>query len=132
MSLDYSQPPLYHYELAKELDFLRMKGVLIVGSGNIVHNLRMVDWTKLNKTDYGYDWAIEANDRMKKFILSDNHKDLINYRSQGMEFNLAIPTPEHYLPLLYSLALKDKNEEIYLFNDKEVGGSLSMTSVKIG
>jgi 4,5-DOPA dioxygenase extradiol len=94
--------------------------------------LRMVDWTKLNKTDYGYDWAIEANDRMKKLILSDNHKDLINYQSQGMEFNLAIPTPEHYLPLLYSLALKDKNEEICLFNDKEVGGSLSMTSVKIG
>jgi len=132
MSLDYSQSPLYHYELAKELDFLRMKGVLIVGSGNMVHNLRMVDWTKLNKTDYGYDWAIEANDKMKSCILSDNHKDLINYQSQGMEFNLAIPTPEHFLPLLYSLALKDKNEELYLFNDKEVGGSLSMTSVKIG
>ena len=100
MSLDYSQSPQYHYELAKELAPLRNKGVLIIGSGNMVHNLRMVDWRRLNEVNYSYDWAIEASEKMKKFILSGDHKQLINYQSQGKEFNLAIPTPEHYLPLL--------------------------------
>lgn len=132
MSLDYSQPARYHYELAKELSSLRKKGVLIIGSGNMVHNLRMVDWRRLNESDYSYDWASEASEKMKKFILSGDHNQLINYQAQGKEFSLAIPTPEHYLPLLYALALKEKNEEISLFNDKAVGGSLTMTSVKIG
>lgn len=131
MSIDYSQSPHYQYELAKQIKSLREKGVLIIGSGNMVHNLGMVEWNRLNET-FGYDWAIEANDKMKKFILDGNHKELINFRSQGKAFDLAIPTPEHYLPLLYSLALQDKNEEIQLFNDKSVAGSLTMTSVKIG
>jgi 4,5-DOPA dioxygenase extradiol len=131
MSLDYTQPPQYHYELAKELGSLRKKGVLIVGSGNMVHNLRMVDWRRLNEVNYSYDWASEASKKMKKFILSGDHKQLINYQSQGKEFSLAIPTPEHYLPLLYTLALKEENEKVSLFNDKAVGGSLTMTSVKI-
>jgi len=131
LSLDYHQSPEYHFELAKELSPLREKGVLIIGSGNMVHNLMMVDWRRLDEVDYGYDWANEASEKMKKFILSGDHKQLINYQSQGKEFNLAIPTPEHYLPLLYALALKKGNDEVSLFNDKVVGGSLSMTSVKI-
>jgi len=131
MSLDNSQSPQYHYDLAKELSTLRNKGVLIVGSGNMVHNLRMVDWRRLNEVNYSYDWAIEASEKMKTAILSDDHNKLINYQSQGKEFNLAIPTPEHYLPLLYALALKQENEMISLFNDKAVGGSLTMTSLKI-
>lgn len=131
MSIDYSKPPQYHYELAQELAALRHKGVLIVGSGNMVHNLRMVAWYKLNEDSYGYDWAIEANELMKSFILEDNHQPLINFRSQGRAFDLAIPTPEHYLPLLYAISLKEKNEEISLFNDQAIGGSLSMTSLKI-
>jgi len=131
LSLDYRQSPEYHFELAKELSPLREKGVLIIGSGNMVHNLMMVDWRRLDEVDYGYDWANEASEKMKKFILSGDHKQLINYQSQGKEFNLAIPTPEHYLPLLYALALKEENEEVSLFNDKAVGGSLTMTSVKI-
>jgi len=132
LSLDYNQNPQYHYELAKELKSLREKGVLIIGSGNMVHNLRMVAWDKLNTDSFGFDWAIEANEKMKKYILSGDNKQLINFRSQGKSFDLAIPTPEHYLPLLYSLALKEENESISLFNDKAVGGSLSMTSLKIG
>ena len=132
MSLDYYQTPQYHYELAKELASLRNKGVLIIGSGNIVHNLGMVAWDKLNTDNYGYDWAIEASEKMKKYILDGNHKELIDYKSQGKAFNLAIPTPEHYLPLLYMLALKEENEKLSLFNDKTVGGSLSMISLKIG
>ncbi len=130
MSIDYSQPAKYHYELAKEISSLRQKGVLIIGSGNIVHNLRMVAWEKLNE-EYAFDWAIEANEMMKKHILNGDHQKLINFKSQGKAFDLAIPTPEHYLPLLYTLALKEENEKITLFNDKPVGGSLSMTSLKI-
>jgi 4,5-DOPA dioxygenase extradiol len=69
---------------------------------------------------------------MKKFILENNHQSLINYSSQGRAFQLSIPTPEHFLPLIYTLALKGKNEEISIFNDKAVAGSLTMTSLKIG
>jgi 4,5-DOPA dioxygenase extradiol len=131
LSLDRYQAPQYHYELAKELASLRKKGVLIIGSGNMVHNLGMVAWDKLNTDSYGFDWAIEASEKMKKHILSGDHKPLINFQSQGKAFELAIPTPEHYLPLLYSLALKEEDESVSLFNDKAVGGSLTMTSIKI-
>ncbi len=131
MSIDYSQGPQYHYELAQQIKALRERGVLIVGSGNIVHNLGKVDWRRLNDT-YGFDWALEANDKMKKFIRDGNHKELINFRAQGKAFDLAIPTPEHYLPLLYTLAVQDKNESVQLFNDKALAGALTMTSVKIG
>jgi 4,5-DOPA dioxygenase extradiol len=131
LSLDYNQPAQYHYDLAKELGALRNKGVLIIGSGNMVHNLGMVDWAKLNTVDYGYDWALEARAKMKEYILNGDHQSLINYKSQGRAFQLSIPTPEHYLPLLYALALKEDHEEISLFNDKAIAGSLTMTSVKI-
>ena len=131
LSLDYSQPPQYHYDLAKQLASLRKKGVLIIGSGNLVHNLRMVAWDKLNAGEYGYDWALEAKAKMNQFILSNDHQQLINYKSQGKAFDLAIPTPEHYLPLLYTLALKETDEKVSLFNDKALAGSLSMTSLKI-
>lgn len=132
MSLDYNQTPQYHYELAKDLASLRNKGVLVIGSGNMVHNLRMIAWDKFNTDNYGYDWAIEASEKMKKFILNGDHQQLINYKSQGKAFDLAIPSPDHFLPLLYALALKEENEEINLFNDKAVAGSLTMTSLKIG
>jgi 4,5-DOPA dioxygenase extradiol len=132
MSLDYSQGPLYHYELGKQLGALRNKGVLIIGSGNLVHNLRMVAWDKMNEPEYGFDWAIQANDKFKQLIQSGNHKDLINYNDLGREVQLAVPTPDHYLPLLYTLALKEENEIVSFFNDKPVMGSLTMTSVRIG
>lgn len=131
MSLDYSQPAQYHYELAKELAALRSKGVLIIGSGNMVHNLGQLAWDKMNTDNYAYDWAIEANEKMKQYILKNDHQPLINYKSQGKAFDLAIPSPEHYLPLLYTLALKEENEKISLFNDKAVAGSIAMTSLKI-
>ena len=132
MSLDVNQNPKNHYSLAKELAFLRHEGVLIIGSGNMVHNLGMVAWDKLNNDEYGFDWAIEANEKMKNFIMKNNHQSLINYSSLGRAFQLSIPTPEHFLPLLYTLALKDENDEIRIFNDKAIAGSLTMTSVKIG
>ena len=131
LSLDYSQPARFHYDLGRELAPLRKKGVLIMGSGNIVHNLRMIAWDRLDEPGFGYDWAIEANEKMKTFILDGDHTALINYRSQGKAFDLSIPTPEHFLPLLYTLGLKEEKEEIEFFNDKPVAGSLSMTSLKI-
>ncbi len=131
LSLDYSESAQFHYDLAKELVSLRKRGVLIVGSGNMVHNLGLITWEHFG-SGYGYDWAIEANEKMKNFILTNNNQALINYESQGRAFDLAIPTPEHYLPLLCALALKDEDEKIILFNDKPVAGSLTMTSLKIG
>lgn len=130
MSIDYTKPPQYHYELAKEIAVLRDKGVMIIGSGNIVHNLRLVAWNKLNDT-FAFDWAAEARQKINDYIIDGNHKSLINYKSNGKSFEMAIPTPEHYLPLLYILALKDKKDNISLFNDKPVAGALTMTSVKI-
>jgi 4,5-DOPA dioxygenase extradiol len=129
MSLDYSKSPKYHYELAKELLLLRNKGILIIGSGNMVHNLGMIAWNQINTDNYGYDWALEAKGKMKSFILNKEHDALINYGSQGKAFQLAIPSPEHYLPLLYTLALQDDKDDVTLFNDKAVAGSLTMTSV---
>jgi 4,5-DOPA dioxygenase extradiol len=122
LSIDYTKPPQYHYELAKEISSLRQKGVLIIGSGNMVHNLRLVAWNKLNQ-QYAFNWALEANEKMKSYILSGDHQELVNFKSQGKAFDLAIPTPEHYLPLLYTMALKEENENIKLFNDKPLVSS---------
>jgi len=130
LSIDFTKDGPYHYALAKELSALRKKGVLIIGSGNMVHNLRMISWDMIRGG--GYDWAIEMNEKFKQLILDGNHEALVRYEGLGREARLAIPTPEHYLPLLYTLALQSKNETASFFNDKPVGGSLTMTSVKIG
>ena len=132
MSIDYRQKPEFHFELGKQLSALREKGVLIVGSGNIIHNLRKIDFQNINKLDYGYDWAIEAHSAVNSHINNGNFTPLINYLSLGKAMALAAPTPDHYLPLLYTLGLKQKNESITLFNDYLLAGSMSMTSLKIG
>lgn len=132
LSIDYTKGPQFHYDLAKELYALRKKSVLIIGSGNMVHNLRMVAWDKLNEEQYGYDWAIQMNNQFKGLIESRDHQPLINYTRLGKEALLAIPTPEHYLPLMYTLGVGTEKDAISFFNDKAVGGSLTMTSVKIG
>lgn len=132
MSIDHSATPQKHYEIAQQLSALRRKGILIIGSGNMVHNLRALDRQHFHKDDHGFDWAIEASTKMKQFIRERDHKALIAFRTQGKAFDMAIPTPEHYLPLIYSLALQEKEDEIAIFNDKAVAGSLTMTSVRIG
>lgn len=132
LSIDYSKGARYHYDLAKELYSLRKKGVLIIGSGNMVHNLGMVAWDKIDGPAYGYDWALQLNEKFKDLISSGDFNPLINYESLGKEGRLAIPTPEHYLPLLYTLGLKGENDNTDFFNDKAVAGSLTMTSVKLG
>ncbi len=131
LSIDYTQPAEYHFRLAQQLSSLRDKGVLIIGSGNIVHNLRLVDFANFHKDNYGYDWAIEARQLINDYLLNDNFQPLLDYEKQGQAFRLAIPSPDHYLPLIYSIALKEKAETISLFNDKLLAGSLSMTSLKI-
>ena len=132
LSIDYSKPASYHYSLAKELVAQRKKGVLIIGSGNMVHNLRMVAWDKLDKPGFGYDWAIEMHELFKKKIADGDHQALINYETLSKSAKLAIPTPDHYYPLMYTLGLQNKNEQPVFFNDKLVAGSLNMTSVKFG
>lgn len=131
MSLDYLQTPDYHYQLARELQVLRERGVLIVGSGNMVHNLRLLDWRRMN-SPFAFDWAEEASEKMKRFLQEGDHKRLINYRCHGKAFEQAIPTPEHYLPMLYALGLQQPGEKLALFNDRPLGGSLTMTSFQIG
>lgn len=131
MSIDYTQSAQYHFDLAKKLQKLREKGILIIGSGNVIHNLRLIDWKNINTVGAGWDWAIEARAKTNEWILDGNYKNLINFEKQGTALQNAIPTPDHFLPLIYTLGLKEKTEEISLFNDELIGGSLSMTSVYI-
>jgi 4,5-DOPA dioxygenase extradiol len=132
LSIDYYQPAQYHYDLAKQLLSLRNKGVLIIGSGNMVHNLHMVEFSKINEPGFGFDWAHELNFLFKKHIADGNHKALIEYEKLHPAANLAIPTPDHYYPLIYIMALQQKNEPVEFFNDYAIGGSLTMTGVLIG
>lgn len=133
MSIDHFKGMQYHYDLGRELAFLRRKGVLVIGSGNMIHNLRMVriEGDDFN-TEYGYDWAFELNDLFKDKILNGDFHSLIDYTRLHNAARLAIPTPEHYIPLLYTLALQERDEQIRIFNDKVIAGSLSMTSLVIG
>lgn len=131
MSIDRGLSPEQQYALAKEIATLRDKGVLIIGSGNMVHNLGMVDWNKLAQP-FAFDWALEASDKMKRAITTGDHAPLTAYHNQGRAFDLAINSGEHFLPLLYVLALQRKDEQATLFNDQALAGSLTMTSVRIG
>ncbi len=126
LSLDRSQQPDYHYALGQQLQTLRNNGVLIIGSGNIVHNLRTVVWR-----EGAYDWAIEFDEKIKELTLAGNHDPIVNYQTLGQAAKLAIPTNEHYLPLLYILALQRKTEQVKFFADRVTMGSLSMRSLWI-
>lgn len=130
LSMDYKTSLEDHFQLAKELSSLRNQGILILASGNIVHNLRMVAWDRLNDV-YGFDWALEVNQKVKDWILSGDYDSLIQIRNHGKEFEWAIPTAEHYLPLLYTLGTKFDSDTVSFFNDKPVAGALTMTSVRL-
>ncbi len=123
ISLDYTQDPKFHYELGKQLLFLRKKGVLVVGSGNLVHNLRMLRWQ-----DQAFDWATEMDHKITQALDAKNDEALIHYSRWGQEAKLAIPTPEHYLPLLYITALRQPNESLRYFNSRTTLGAISMRS----
>lgn len=126
MSIDYAKPPQYHFNLAKELYALRSKGVMIVASGNVVHNLGLISWDGKIKA---YDWAVEFDILVKKSIEDNNPTPLIEYQKLGKIATLAHPTNDHYLPLMYTLGLRDNTDQFQFFNDTMDMGSLSMRSV---
>jgi 4,5-DOPA dioxygenase extradiol len=127
LSLSVLQPGAWHYDLAKALAPLRHEGVLIVGSGNIVHNLRFF---KFNDPA-AYDWAVRFDEDVAEHIATGHHEGLLGYETLGTDALLAIPTPEHYLPLLYILALQRDGDEVEFFNEQVVS-SISMRSMVIG
>ncbi len=126
LSLDYYKPMHYHYDLARELRELRKKGVMIIGSGNIVHNLRL-----LNFSGQTYDWATEFDSTIKSFLEDQNHEGIIQYDKLGNAARMSVPTHDHYLPLIYSIAQQEKNEQVSFFNEKTDMGSISMRSFVI-
>lgn len=128
LSIDYTKPMEYHVELAKELASLRKKGFLIIGSGNIVHNLYKVNFQQSE----GFDWAESFNQKVKELAIKGDKKSLVQYEKLGRDALLSVPTPEHYIPLLYAMGTKNEEDNLSFFNDKTMMGSISMTSVKIG
>lgn len=127
LSLDRSQEAPYHYQLGRELQPLRHEGVLVVGSGNIVHNLRLMVWQEA-----AFDWAQEYDERVRQWILDGDHEAIIHYERYGRPAFLAVNSAEHYLPLLYVLGLQAEGETASFFAEKIWGGSLSMRCVRIG
>lgn len=127
LSLNRSQEASYHYQVGKELRALRDEGVLIVGSGNIVHNLRLMVWQ-----DTAFDWAREFDAQVRQWILDGEHEAIIHYEQYGRSALLSVNSAEHYLPLLYVLGLQDQGEPVGFFAEKLWGGSLSMRCVRIG
>ena len=125
ISVDAYAPPEVHYQIGKELAVLRNEGVLIMGSGNVVHNLRLVDWNMANE---GFDWAYEFDDYIYDNVINYNHKNIINYQSLGQVANLAVPTPDHFYPFLYSLGAITEEDKVSVYNKSPVLGSLTMTS----
>lgn len=132
LSLDRTKSAAWHFELAKKLRPLREQGVLILGSGDIVHNLQAVSRQHINQIGAGYDWAFAFRDAINQAIMDDNSDALVNFEQFGESAALSVPTPDHYLPLLYVMAQRDRDDEITLFNDELVAGSISMTSVLVG
>jgi len=129
LSLDATREPGWHYDMARELRGLRERGVLVLGSGNIVHNLGRLDRRSANA---GFDWAVEFDARVKGLIDAGDHRALVEYERLGRAARLSVPTNEHYLPLLYALAVKAEAEPVAYFNEATVMGSISMRSLVIG
>lgn len=134
LSIDFYKPAKWHYTLASELAELRRKGVLILASGNMVHNLGIMQIGKSGDINeaFGFDWALEMNQIFKSKIAARDHEALVNYESLSKAAKLAIPTPDHYYPLLYALGLRNEKDDAVFFNDKAVAGSITMTSVQFG
>ena len=132
LSLNRLQSAEWHFNLAKKLSALREQGVLIIGSGNIVHNLRAISWEHIDQIGAGYDWAFAFRETVNQAIATQDDETLVHYDQLGEKAELSVPTPDHYLPLLYIMALREPQDEITFFNDNLIAGSLSMTSVLVG
>lgn len=130
LSMDATQPAQFHYNLGKRLVALREEGVLILGTGNIVHNLRRYAWGQAEAP--AFDWAERFENQVHTFLLEGNDQALIDYSKSGADAMLSVPTPEHYLPLLYVMATRRQGESISFPVEGFEGGAISMLSVKIG
>ena len=129
LSIDATQPAAFHFELGKRLAPLRDEGVLVVGSGNVVHNLGVI---KRGDDAPAFDWAARFGDVVREYVKKREHQPLVNYQKLGSDARLSIPTPEHYLPLLYILGLQDEREPVAIAVDGIQNASISMLSVVIG
>lgn len=127
LSLDFDQPPAFHYQLGQNLKYLRSRGVLVIGSGNMVHNLRAMVWQ-----DTAFDWALDFDARLAGHIAAGDHKALASYEILGDHAQMAVPTNEHFLPLLYVLGMQDSSDALTFFCDKVTFGSVSMRSLRLG
>jgi 4,5-DOPA dioxygenase extradiol len=130
LSIDETQPASLHFELARRLAPLRDEGVLVMGSGNIVHNLHAYAWGQ--RAVAPFDWAVRFEQEARRLLLAGDHAALVAYESLGPDALLSVPTPEHYLPLVYVIALRREGEPVGFPLDGVDGGSVSMLSVQIG
>ena len=130
LSIDETQPSEVHYQLAKQLAPLRDEGVLVIGSGNIVHNLHTYAWGKREVEPF--DWAVRFEQQARRFLIDGNDAQLASYESLGRDALLSVPTPEHYLPLIYVLGLRQPDDEVTFPVEGFDGGSISMLAVNIG
>jgi 4,5-DOPA dioxygenase extradiol len=130
LSIDETQPPEFHYALGQRLAPLRDEGVLIAGSGNVVHNLHAYAWGR--HASHQFDWAVRFEARARELLAARDHAPLIEYESMGEDAVLSVPTPEHYLPLLYVIATQHDDESATFPVQGGDGGSISMLSVQIG
>jgi len=129
LSINYSKPPRYHYELGQKLEFLRDEGVLIIGSGNLVHNLGAVVW---NSETYEFEWAKQFEDVIKQSLFTGNDRKFIDFEGISDIARKAHPTPDHYLPLLYSIGAGGLETDPLVYNEQFIYGSISMTSFQFG
>jgi len=130
LSIDRRQPPSFHYEIGKLLAPLRDEGVLILGSGNLVHNLQTYDWDRPDVA--AFDWASRFEEKVRGLLQAGKDDQIIDYPAMGSEAKLSIPTPDHYLPLLYVLGSRRKGEGVSFPIEGFDGGSMSMLTVQIG
>lgn len=130
LSIDATKPASFHFGIGKELAPLRNDGVLIIGSGNLVHNLQTYAWGRHMPDPY--DWAIRFENAAKQMMVAGDYQPLVNYEMLGPDAALSIPTPDHYLPLLYVLAAKQNGDIIHFPVQGVDGGSISMLAVQVG
>lgn len=130
LSIDETEPPEVHYEIGRALRPLRDENVLVIGSGNIVHNLHTYAWGRAGVEPF--DWAVRFEEKARELIVARDHPPLVEYESLGRDAQLSIPTPDHYLPLLYVLGIRDESDDVSFPVEGIDGGSVSMLAVRLG
>lgn len=130
LSIDETQPAEFHYAIGDRLAQLRNEGILIVGSGNIVHNLHTYAWGRTEVEPF--EWAVRFETKVRQCLLNHDHQPLVEYETLGRDAHLSAPTPDHYLPFLYVAGASDKDDEVSFPVEGVDGGSISMLSVKLG